>query len=57
VNKAKPRSEFSTVPFWTLIDSVREAIKVYDKSKDHTPHDNNSDCVRCALVAALGGVS
>lgn len=38
---------------YKLMDAVEEAIREYDRSKDHLKHGPNSDCIRCALVEAL----
>lgn len=43
-------------PFYRFIDSVIDAIRAYDRSRDHTRHDvTEDDCVRCRIYAALPG--
>jgi len=36
-------------PIYILVDAVAEAIREYDKSKDHLRHGAGSDCIRCRL--------
>ncbi len=42
-------------PVYALIDAVAEAIREYDRSKDHLRHESGADCVRCKLEAAIAG--
>lgn len=42
-------------PVDTLARKVRQALREYDKTGDHTHHlPSETDCVRCRLKAALG---
>jgi hypothetical protein len=40
-------------PIYALIDTVSAAIREYDRSNDHIPHGEPSDCIRCNLIKAL----
>lgn len=49
-------NRYDSTAIWELLSAVREAIALYDKSRDHIKHSSDSDCIRCRLAEIVGGV-